>query len=242
MWQLITDAFDLTGLAPHGFCIKWNPVLLWTLVCSDTIIAISYFSIPFAILFFAHKRPDVRNRGLLVLFGLFIVTCGITHLLDVVTIWRPSYWLSAFAKVVTAAFSLATAVIIWRVMPVALQAPSVQQLELAKTELETVNTELEQRVQARTEALAESNNLLETERAQLRGLIDNIPDYIFIKDTNSIYQVCNKAVEVFFGVPESEIIGKTDFSFVDKATAEQFHQRDQETLSSERICCHEEVI
>jgi diguanylate cyclase (GGDEF)-like protein/PAS domain S-box-containing protein len=242
LWQLFTEAFNLSGLAPHGFCLQWNPVLLWTLVGSDSIIAISYFSIPFAIWFFAHKRPDVRNRGLLVLFGLFIITCGITHLLDVVTIWYPDYWIAAFAKVATAAFSLVTAIIIWRVMPVALKAPSVQQLEQAKAELETEKAELEQRVQARTVALAESNKLLETERAQLRGLIDNIPDYIFIKDTNSVYQVCNKAMETYFGASESEIIGKTDFAFVDAATAEQFRQKDRETLASNCISRIEERI
>ena len=242
MWQLITEAFNLTGLAPHGFCIKWNPVLLWTLVGSDALIAISYFSIPFAIWFFAHKRPDVRNHGLLVLFGLFIIACGITHLLDVVTIWYPNYWIAAFAKVATAAFSLVTAVIIWRVMPVALKAPSVQQLEQAKAELETINADLEQRVKARTEALAESNKLLETERAQLRGLIDNIPDYIFIKDTDSVYQVCNKAMETYFGASESDIIGKTDLAFVDAVTAEQSRLKDRETLASDCISRTEELI
>jgi len=111
MWQLFSDAFNLTGLVPHGFCLQWNPLLLWTLVGSDSLIAISYFSIPFAIWFFAQKRPDVRNRWLLILFGLFIIACGITHLLDVLTIWQPNYWANALAKAVTAVLSLETALI-----------------------------------------------------------------------------------------------------------------------------------
>jgi len=111
--------------------------LLWTLVGSDSLIAISYFSIPFAIWFFAQKRPDVRNRWLLILFGLFIIACGITHLLDVLTIWQPNYWANALAKAVTAVLSLGTALIIWRTMPAALQAPSMNQLEQAKAELES---------------------------------------------------------------------------------------------------------
>jgi diguanylate cyclase (GGDEF)-like protein/PAS domain S-box-containing protein len=242
MWQSIIDTFNLADYAPHGYCLKWNPVLLWTLVGSDALITLSYFSIPFAIWYFAKKRPDLRERWLLVLFGLFIIACGITHLLDVLTIWEPNYWLLAFAKFATAALSSGTAIIIWRVMPTLLRAPSIQQLERAKADLENLNAKLEQRVQARTEALAETNDRLETERARLRGLIDNIPDYIFIKDTNSVYLSCNKAVEALFGVPESEIIGKTDADFVDLATADLFRHGDLETLASDGQCKNEELI
>lgn len=242
MWKLFTDTFNLTGLVPHGFCLKWNPLLLWTLVGSDSLIAASYFSIPVAIWVFSQKRSDIHNRWLFILFGLFIVACGITHLLDVVTIWQPNYWMNAVAKAMTAVLSLGTAVIIWRIMPTALQAPSVQQLEQAKSELETLNAGLEQRVQARTEALTHSNEQLQTEKALLRSLIDNIPDYIFIKDTEGVYVACNKAVENYFGVPESELIGKTDFDFVDASSAEGFRQRDKETLVSNSICINEEWI
>lgn len=242
MWQMFADAFNLTGLVPHGFCLKWNPLLLWTLVGSDALIALSYFSIPFAIWFFANKRPDVRHRWVFILFGLFIVACGATHLLDVVIIWQPNYWANAMAKAVTAVLSLGTAVFIWYIMPAALRAPSVQQLEQAKAELETLNAELEQRIQGRTEALIHSNKQLQTEKALLRSLIDNIPDYIFIKDSEGAYLACNKAVEGFLGAPESEIIGKTDFDFVDASTAEFFRQKDKETLESNSICVNDEVI
>lgn len=256
MWEFLDIGVNLTGLVPHGFCLKWNPLLLWILVASDSVIAVSYFSIPFALWYFAQKRPDLHNRWLFVLFGLFIITCGITHFLDVLTIWQPDYWASAGAKVVTAVLSFGTAVIIWYKMPSALLAPSVQQLEQAKAELENLNAELELRVRERTEALADSNSQLhatltemtvlherlKTEKALLRGLIDNIPDYIFIKNTDSTYLACNKAVESYFGVAESEIVGKTDFDFVDAETAEMFRLRDKETLALNHVSIHEEWI
>ncbi|MCQ8127119.1 EAL domain-containing protein [Methylomonas rivi] len=256
MWAFFNEALNLTGLVPHGFCLKWNPLLLWTLVGSDSVIAVSYFSIPFALWYFTQKRADIHNRWLFILFGLFIVACGITHLLDVVTIWRPNYWANALAKVLTAGLSFGTAVIIWLKMPQALLAPSVQQVEQAKSALEILNAELEKRVRERTEALADSNKQLhatlsemtalherlQTEKALLRGLIDNIPDYIFIKNTDGTYMACNKAVENYFGAPESEIIGKTDFDFVDAETAALFRQRDKETLAANKANLHEEWI
>lgn len=256
MWDFFNDAFNLTGLIPHGVCLKWHPLLLWTLVGSDSVIVVSYFSIPFALWYFVQRRPDFRNRWLFTLFGLFIVACGITHFFDILTIWRPNYWANAAAKTVTAGLSFGTAVIIWLKMPEALLAPSVQQLEQAKFDLELLNAELEQRVGERTAALADSNKQLaatlseltavhgrlQTEKALLRGLIDNIPDYIFIKNTDGTYMACNKAVENYFGVPESEIIGKTDFDLVDAETARMFRDRDNETLASDTANLHEEWI
>jgi len=49
----ISQAFGGQSLLPHGFCLTWNPALLWTLVVSDAVIALSYFSIPFALWYFA---------------------------------------------------------------------------------------------------------------------------------------------------------------------------------------------
>lgn len=36
---------------PHGHCYLWTPVLLWMYVVSDTVIAISYYTIPMALLY-----------------------------------------------------------------------------------------------------------------------------------------------------------------------------------------------
>jgi len=227
MWEWIGESFSLNGLIPHGFCIQWNPVLLWTLVVSDSAIVLAYFSIPYAIWHFVKMRPDIHHRKLFVLFGLFIVACGVTHAFDVITIWSPNYWANAFSKLFTAAISLSTAMLLWRIMPAALQLPSTKQLEQAKVALETLNAQLEHRVIERTEALAGSNAQLQTtlqeltalnqllhrEKALLRSLLDNIPDHIFIKDCDGIYVDCNRAFSDFCGLSVNEVIGKTDSDF-----------------------------
>ena len=55
-----------------------------------------------------------------------------------------------------------------------------------------------------------------------RILIDTIPDLIWLKDQNGVYLSCNPTFERFFGAKESEIVGKTDYDFVDKALADLF--------------------
>ncbi len=256
MWSFLNESFSMTGQFPHGYCLQWNSALLWTLVISDTLIAISYFSIPFAVFYFANKRPDVPHRWLFLLFGVFIVACGITHLLDVLTIWQPKYWTNAIAKALTAIFSLVTAIVIWRIMPSALLAPSTQELESAKSQLEKANAELEFRVTERTVALANTNatlkSALEThkalhqainrEKALLRVVIDSIPDLIFFKNPDSIYLGCNKAYEAYIGAAESDIIGKSDFDLVAADLAKSFQQHDQEVLTAEEARINEHWV
>jgi diguanylate cyclase (GGDEF)-like protein len=169
MWDSLLPGFSGANLIPHGYCISWNPSLLWTFVLSDSLIAASYFSIPFALWYFARKRPDIPQRWLMLLFGMFIIACGITHLLDVMNIWSPIYWVNALSRIVTAGLSLGTAIILWRIMPAALQAPSASQLEEAHHKLEKSHAELEQRVQERTRDLAnalEQAQLLQQELEQ----------------------------------------------------------------------------
>ena len=70
----------------------------------------------------------------------------------------------------------------------------------------------------------------------------SIPDYIFVKDTESVYVVCNKATAGFFNANEAEIIGRTDFDFVDHETAESFRARDRGVLEAGRALCNEEWL
>ena len=73
---------------------------------------------------------------------------------------------------------------------------------------------------------------LANERALLRTVIETIPDLIWLKDPNGVFLNCNYQFEKLFGVKESEILGKTDYDFVDKELADFFKQKDQEALSS----------
>ena len=133
----VLDAlFGRTGFLPHGYCFTWTPGLLWSMVGADSVIAAAYFSIPATILRFVRKRGDSRISPVALLFSAFIFACGITHVMDVWTIWNPDYGLHALTKTVTAALSLVTAVTLWRLIPSALKVTSIQSLQSTVASLE----------------------------------------------------------------------------------------------------------
>ena len=123
------------GFMPHGYCFLWTPTLLWSHVLSDVIIAGSYFSIPFGLWYFTDKRTDLPFRRIFVLFGIFVMACGSTHLFSIWNIWHADYWAEAGMKSVTAAASIVTAILLWSLIPRALAIPSPLQLEQANREL-----------------------------------------------------------------------------------------------------------
>ena len=127
-----------SSFMPHGACYLWLPSILWLQIISDTIIALAYFSIPFALLYFVHKRTDLVYRWVFVLFGIFILLCGTTHLMSIWTIWYPDYWLDGLIKFATALVSIATALLIWPLIPKLLELPSPQALKTSETYLRAI--------------------------------------------------------------------------------------------------------
>lgn len=126
---------------PHGHCYRWEPGVLWLNVGSDLAIALAYFSIPLALALFLRRRRDLRFRWILALFAAFIISCGLTHLVDVYTTWTGAYRLEGLLKAITALLSLLTAAMMWPVIPRLLEIPSM-------TELEAINARLRSKVEA----------------------------------------------------------------------------------------------
>ena len=106
------------------------------MVAADALIAAAYFSIPLAILSYARQRGALPSLWVPGLFSAFIFACGLTHVLDIWTIWQPDYKVQVLAKGVTAALSIATAIALWKLLPQALKIPSVARLQQAITSLE----------------------------------------------------------------------------------------------------------
>ncbi len=84
--------------------------------------------------------------------------------------------------------------------------------------------------------------VLEQERAQLRTLLDTIPDLIWLKDLDGVYLSCNQRFEQFFGASEADIRGKSDFDFVSPELAEFFRANDQAALVADRPRSNEEWV
>src|SRR5208282_637956 len=116
---------------PHGYCYLWNPGLVWLHVISDGLIALAYLSIPITLLYFARKKRGLPFNWIFVCFGVFIVACGGTNILEVWNLWHANYWIAGVLKAITALASLITAVLLVRLVPEALALPSHKDLGLA---------------------------------------------------------------------------------------------------------------
>ncbi len=128
--------FSAGDFIPHGHCYLWRPTLVWLHLLSDSVIALSYYTIPLLLLSFARQRPDIPFRQVFWLFGAFIIACGSIHLMDVWTLWHPTYWVAGGLKATTGLISIITAVTLFRLLPHALAMPSTAQLAAANERLQ----------------------------------------------------------------------------------------------------------
>ena len=181
--QLLSDDF-----LPHGYCIAWQPALLWLHFISDGLIALAYYSISLALAYFVGSRKDMVYSWMFKLFGLFIFACGTTHLMAVITLWEPVYWLDGGIKAATASVSVLTAVMLWPLLPQALALPSPTQLEKSKEAMQKQMTE-------RQEA-----------EEKFRGLLEAAPDAMTAINRQGQIVFANAQIEQIFGYRQAEII------------------------------------
>lgn len=109
--------FDDVSLMPHAVCWAAAPGLIWTMVVANSITFASYVSICITLLVLVRRTRPVIARDwayFLIGFALFIVACGSTHLMEVVTTWIPLFWIDAATNVVTALLSAYVAIMLIR--------------------------------------------------------------------------------------------------------------------------------
>ncbi|ACK73430.1 multi-sensor signal transduction histidine kinase [Gloeothece citriformis PCC 7424] len=171
--------FSAGQFIPHGHCYLWKSSLVWLHLTSDSLIALAYYSIPLSILYLVKKRRDLPFNWIFLLFCAFIVACGTTHLMDVWTLWHPTYWLSGVIKAGTAGVSLLTAVELIPIVPKALALPSPAQLEQANQQLQNeiaervkVEEQLKQYQSQLEQRVAERTAELEASKESLRELFE----------------------------------------------------------------------
>jgi PAS domain S-box-containing protein len=223
---------------PHGHCYWWKPDILWLHAISDFTIGVSYFAIA-AMLFYLVKRKSrsLPFQGIFNLFGAFILCCGATHFLSIVTLWIPVYRLEGLAKAITAAISLGTAYLLIPILPKALRMKSNEEFELKAKELETVKAELEILVAEKSSKLGKTEGLLQ-------AILDHSPSPIWIKDQDGKFVRVNHALEEGWGIARGSLIGKTDHAlYPDRPDlASTIINTDKEVLQSRRAVQREEKV
>lgn len=131
---------NVQGLQPHGYCLQWNSYLMYADVFANATIAFSYFIISSLLGIIVVKRKYKMYWWLQLLFVLFIMSCGITHLIDVITIWYPVYRISIIAEVYTAIMSITAALYL---LPVFLGALRFEPTVAQEKKMEALNEAVE---------------------------------------------------------------------------------------------------
>jgi PAS domain S-box-containing protein len=164
---------------PHGHCYLWNPGLIRLHLISDFLIAVAYFTIPFTLVQFVRRRRDLPFNWMFVCFGVFIVACGMTHVMEIVTLWKPYYWLAGVVKAITALASVPTAILLVRLIPAALNIPGPAVLRAAN------------------EALIEQTKVLNL-------IVTNMGDGLLVVDRDGNSLLSNPASRRMLGLGEGE--------------------------------------
>nr|WP_320021107.1 PAS domain S-box protein [uncultured Draconibacterium sp.] len=83
---------------------------------------------------------------------------------------------------------------------------------------------------------------LKISKSRLRALIDTLPDLVWVKNPQGVYLQCNQRFEQLYGATEREIVGKTDYDFVNKELADFFTQKDNEAAVAGNPGVNEEKL
>lgn len=98
---------------PHGFCLAWEPKLLTVTIIANIGIAIAYWVIPVQLIYYYKKLTNELGspipRWITLGFSVFIFLCGTSHIVKVVTLFQPLYWLEAWVDLATMIASLTIA-------------------------------------------------------------------------------------------------------------------------------------
>lgn len=156
----------LESFMPHGMCYAWQPKILWLNVASDAAIALAYFSIPIALFHFLRHRTDAPFRGVVLMFSVFILACGLTHAMSIVTVWNGYYGIQGMLKLVTALASIGTAIMLYPVMPKLLALRSPVELEESN---EALQQEIEQRKRTEVQSVELQRDLAHMGRITTMG-------------------------------------------------------------------------
>lgn len=88
----------------------------------------------------------------------------------------------------------------------------------------------------------QADALFLNERMRLRTVLQSIPDLVWLKDKEGVYLSCNQRFEQFFGAKETDILGKTDYDFVDKGLADFFREHDRKAMQANKSSINEEWL
>ena len=204
MWGFFERILDSSMFSPHGICLLWEPELIWLHVVSDALIAMAYFSIPFALAIFVSKRRDLKFGWIYWSFGTFIMACGLTHVLSIYTLWVPIYGIEGLVKAATAGASILTAGMLWPLLPKLLSIPSPFEFREVRAALEEEGAQ-RRGAQQLLEQFRQSQRLLQESMVRLTAVVETAIDGFILVDSRGCILLFNPACERLFGYRAEEV-------------------------------------
>lgn len=184
LWHTLVGSLLNKDFLPHLYCYLGEPKIVWMHVIADSLIGIAYLAISTTLAILVGKaRRDIPFHWMFLAFGLFIVACGATHFMEVLTVWTPLYVLSGLVKVFTALVSLVTAVCLPFTVP--------RILTLVENARKS-----EQR-----------KALLERSEKKIRAITEAAPDAIVVVNDSGNIVLVNAQTENIFGYRREELLG-----------------------------------
>ncbi|TWT74519.1 Phytochrome-like protein cph1 [Posidoniimonas polymericola] len=178
---------DTSPYPPRWRCGRWTAGIGWLHIVSDTLIWAAYLAIPLTLGWFARTRPDLPFRRVYLLFGAFILLCGLSHLMEAVIFWWPAYGLAGCLKAATAFVSVTTVVALVRIAPLAMAYRSPDECE----------TLIEQRT-----------GELQLAQHEALQVIESSPTGIVMADESGVIIMVNGVTERIFGWKREDLVGR----------------------------------
>lgn len=198
-------------------CGSWSSFHGWLYIISDIVIGLCYFLIPCSLWFFLHKNKQWKFRSILVLFILFIVACGSTHLMDAGIFWWPAYRVSALLRLFTAVVSVTTVIALIKITPRILQLRSPETLEKLVEARTAELSALNQRLQLEIESRKIAEKEVAKREKRFRALIENISDGIVLNNEKSVVLYQSPSVSRILGYTFEDRLGQPVINYVHEA-------------------------
>jgi PAS domain S-box-containing protein len=246
-----------TDFMARGECVSWRPEIVWLHVASDAAIALAYYSIPIALVYYVRRRGPQSFNWMFLMFAMFILACGTTHVMSIVAFWHPLYRLDGVVKAFTAVVSVTTAIALWPLVPRALAVPrpsdlrrSNQKLESemrermkVESQLEAARADLERRVHERTAELEALNARLRgevEERKRIESILRASEERFHVALHSGPFTVFNQDRELRYtwmsnpqmGMSSPDVIGKRDEDLFPPETAAVLTRLKREVIHS----------
>ena len=203
MGEFVAKLCSFAGVEPHVPRFLQQFDILWLPVLSDLCMALANYAILLAVLYFVSRRQERICKRAFLMFGACMFFCGTIYLLNIWTLWHRTSPVESLGKFATGA--LATAALLWCVIPAILRLRAPVQLAQANQALP-------------------AEAALRARQAMFTQLFECVPDALILANAAGEIVAVNSQAERLFGYARQELWGQS----IELLVPERFPHRHRE--------------